>query len=560
MPLILTNEGGRHAYEGPRAVKTFFERAIDNVTRHGDTDIFPFPIENHVFFDLKKETISLLQEIHKSFEESLAKFPPVHEGALVPVNYTGFRWGNQLDPLWNLYFLSLVLSIAEKIEENRIAPNSGSVCSYRYKWDDASSEMFDRTYNWRYFMEQSLKMAESAEYVVCCDISEFYPRLGHHKLENALLHLNTGTDIPSRVMKFLSHFSNTNSYGLPIGGPAARLLSEILLNQIDQLLTLHKIGFCRFADDFHIFASSMQDAMSKLLFLSEQLQRTQGLQIQKAKTRIMSKEEFITTSPINLDDTDDAPQEVDTKASTQDKARRLLRFSLKFDPYSDTPEEDYENLKKEIEKFDIMSILRAELAKSRIHIALSKKIVSALRYLDEDVRNQAVLSMLDNAELLYPIFGQILNVVKITFHDLSSEVQVKVIDALLSLLQKRSHILQVELNLAYAVRVLSCNPTPVVQQSLVEIYNRPTHAPLIRRDVILAMGRASAWHWVSERRSSFRTMSGPERRAFIVASYILRDEGKHWRDSTKDEFGPLERLVHNWAGKKASQGDWSIPL
>lgn len=37
----------------------YFQRAISNVIHHGDTDIFPFPIENHLFFDKPVETVSL---------------------------------------------------------------------------------------------------------------------------------------------------------------------------------------------------------------------------------------------------------------------------------------------------------------------------------------------------------------------------------------------------------------------------------------------------------------------------------------------------------------------
>lgn len=38
-------------------MKKFFEFAVDNIIKFGDTDIFPFPIENHLFFDLRDETI-----------------------------------------------------------------------------------------------------------------------------------------------------------------------------------------------------------------------------------------------------------------------------------------------------------------------------------------------------------------------------------------------------------------------------------------------------------------------------------------------------------------------
>jgi hypothetical protein len=165
----------------------FFKRAIANVIRHGDTDIFPFPIENHIFFDKASECLALLRDIHKDFEGSLSRYPPAHDAALAPVNYTGFRWATQIDPLWNLYFLALVLSIAEAVELARLPVVSKRVFSYRYHWSEEAADIFDGDNNWREFMVCSLEHAKRFKFVVVCDISEFYPRLGHHRLENALL-------------------------------------------------------------------------------------------------------------------------------------------------------------------------------------------------------------------------------------------------------------------------------------------------------------------------------------------------------------------------------------
>ena len=33
----------------PDGMRKFFDMAIRNITKHGDTDILPFPIENHIF-------------------------------------------------------------------------------------------------------------------------------------------------------------------------------------------------------------------------------------------------------------------------------------------------------------------------------------------------------------------------------------------------------------------------------------------------------------------------------------------------------------------------------
>lgn len=501
------------------AMKHYFLRAIANVTRYGDTDIFLFPIENHIFYDRQAKTINLLSQINKTFRSALSTHPPSNEGALSPVSYTGFRWATQLDPLWNLYFLSLVLSIAEDIESQRISKADECVFSYRYAWDEGQATIFDPSYNWRRFMEQSLKKAHAYPFVVICDISEFYTRLWHHRLENALAHINNKTDTHKKIMKFLANFSYTNSFGLPIGGPAARILSELVLNQIDKLLKLEGVIFCRYSDDYHLFADSMEDGFAKLLLLTERLQRTQGLQIQKSKTRIMSSSEFISTSPLRLDD-HDAP--TDGQPSTlEQKARSLLQFSIRFDPYSPNATEDYDNLKKDLERYDVISLLQAELAKSRIHIALARKIVNVIGHLRPIQRDQAVISLVENAGLLYPIFSCVLMMVNQIFDELTRDTQETVVGLLLSLLQSNSHILKVDIVIAFAVRILARQHSAGVQEALVQVYNRPQSPPLVRRYVILAMAQQGAWIWLSDRRTLFRAMSPSERRSFILASYSL---------------------------------------
>jgi hypothetical protein len=495
-----------------------------------------------------------LQEIHKDFDGYLTRYPPAHDAALAPVNFTGFRWATQMDPLWNLYFLALVLSIADKVEGARLPVSSNRVFSYRYLWNDGTADIFDDNSNWRDFMERSLEHAKRSKFVVVCDISEFYPRLGHHRLENALLQLGTLGDAHSRIMSFLKNFSNTNSFGLPVGGPAARILSELVLNQIDRLLEMEGVVFCRFADDFHIFCDSNEEAYARLIFLSEKLLRTQGLQLQKSKTRIMSSSEFVATNPLNLNDSDG------NLSVSQERARGLMQLSLRFDPYSPTKNDDYATLKAEIERFDILGLLREELLKSRVHIGLTRKIVSAVRYLEPKARDDAITTMIDNAELLYPIFSGVLTVAKNVFDDISPAAQLYVHKKIIELVETHSHVLRVELNLAFALRVLSCRHSPEAEAVVAKIFKQSTSSSLLRRDIILTMAKWKNWYWLSDLRGSFRSLGVAERRAFIVASFSLRDEGKHWRKYTAAEFSPFEQLVQRWASEKVNQPGWSIPL
>ncbi|HYJ82128.1 MAG TPA: hypothetical protein VEW26_04685, partial [Allosphingosinicella sp.] len=83
-------------------------RAISNVVDHGDTDIFPFPIENRIIKDRIDDVHALAMRIEANFDQYLLNSPPANHGALAPAGYTGFRWATQLDPIWNLYFLAMV--------------------------------------------------------------------------------------------------------------------------------------------------------------------------------------------------------------------------------------------------------------------------------------------------------------------------------------------------------------------------------------------------------------------------------------------------------------------
>lgn len=40
-------------------MKKQFALALKNIINFGDTDIFPFPIENHIFRDFEKQTLEL---------------------------------------------------------------------------------------------------------------------------------------------------------------------------------------------------------------------------------------------------------------------------------------------------------------------------------------------------------------------------------------------------------------------------------------------------------------------------------------------------------------------
>ena len=54
-----------------------FRLAVRNVARFGDTDVFPYPFENQILAAREDQVVDVLEEMHASFDESVAKYPPL---------------------------------------------------------------------------------------------------------------------------------------------------------------------------------------------------------------------------------------------------------------------------------------------------------------------------------------------------------------------------------------------------------------------------------------------------------------------------------------------------
>ena len=54
-------------------MEEYYRHAIANIVQFGDTDIFPFPPENLLFFDRSDAVVELLKELDKDVRASLAK-------------------------------------------------------------------------------------------------------------------------------------------------------------------------------------------------------------------------------------------------------------------------------------------------------------------------------------------------------------------------------------------------------------------------------------------------------------------------------------------------------
>jgi hypothetical protein len=531
----------------------YFELAIDNITKYGDTDIFPFPVENLIFYDNRKQTLELLSEIHKDFNNFIEEYTPVNISTCVPLGYTGFRWATQIDPIWNAYYLGLVLSIAPKFEAQRIPKEENVVYSYRFNPSESGS-LFDREYNWMKFQKQSLELAKEEEYktVLSCDIANFYHRISHHNLKNAMDRLDLNNDVPNKIENIIKKFTETVSCGLPIGGPASRILAELALNNIDQHLILHSIRFCRFVDDFNIFVGSESEALSVLNMLTKHLMKNEVLSLQQNKTQIYSSDEFcnVIEKRLTFDD---------SETISKSKAG-FMSLNIHFDPYSETADEEYEEMKESIKKYDVMGLLIEELRKNKIHQAFGKKLIRSFIALDDIDASKAFLTIMDNLELLYPILPTVMICMFTNFDRLEQTTKDYIMRILRENIINKTHIIQNELNAAYIARIIGKRSTPANQSTLVSLYSLHNESILVRSTIMRIMAHWKIHAWVRSLQPDFGTMNAWERRMFIISSYTLGEGGRHWRDHNKGRFSKFEILSKDWASAKKTSNTWRVPL
>ncbi|MDD2728104.1 reverse transcriptase domain-containing protein [Malikia sp.] len=167
------------------------------------------------------------------------------------------------------------------------------IFSYRLRKDLVDQEIpihiFDSDFNYTKFRNfvSSRAKSESVKVVASCDISNFYDRLNLHRLENTLYAIKgINKSIVKLINELLLYWSGRDSYGIPVGSNASRILAEASLINVDKFLLSKKIDFCRYVDDYRFFARDASEAHSWLSILVERLSH-EGLFLNTSKTTII---------------------------------------------------------------------------------------------------------------------------------------------------------------------------------------------------------------------------------------------------------------------------------
>lgn len=273
-------------------IRAAASRAIKNIIYEGTTDVELFSRPFEIDFLKDEQTKKIIMDrietafISKNLKNSNIK--PYGQVLVPKKSLADFRICALIDIYDEIYYLTLAILMGNEIEKNRIKRKYKKVFSYRFIKDKKSSKLFDDKYSYTSFKKEVKKKEQTqGKYIVIeCDIANFYDRLNLHRLESTLLSIEKiDKDAIKLLNDLLLHWSNRDSYGLPVGSNASRMFAEILLNNVDNFLYDKNIQFCRFVDDYRLFAKDSTEAYSYLTLLIERLQ-IEGLFINSNKTRL----------------------------------------------------------------------------------------------------------------------------------------------------------------------------------------------------------------------------------------------------------------------------------
>ena len=135
-------------------------------------------------------------------------------------------------------------------------------------------------------------MNDGYAWMVNLDLEKFFDAVNHDKLMRLISNTIKDGDVISLIRKFLvSGVMMDDEYkesviGTPQGGDLSPLLSNIMLNELDQELEARGLNFVRYADDCLILVKSEKAANRGMKSMTKYLEETLGLKVNVTKSKV----------------------------------------------------------------------------------------------------------------------------------------------------------------------------------------------------------------------------------------------------------------------------------
>ena len=498
--------------------------ALRHLCRYGDTDIFPHLPELAFFAE---DQPAIIAELSKLDLDSY--IPTGATEALAPKSRYGFRIAHQLPALDTLLFLASVVELGDKIETKRQPTKSARAFSYRFSPGADSGQLFraDRTYKDWLHKQQDILAKSKYRRVVSTDISDYYSRINFHRLENLLDEVAPGHGAARFIKNHIKVIRARQSFGLPVGGAAARLLAELALSDIDQALLDHGLHVTRFVDDFRLFLKSPDNPYDALGYLAEQLGINEGLSLNAAKTSITNRREYLRRLERMTSDISDEAEGV---------ALETLTADIYFD--DDPDEKDVEKLKG----LNLVEWLEREIGEKEWDMGRIKVLFRAIKIAKPKEARDFIKCHF--SELA--VFAKEVCLLMETLEDDNPRCFDAMLDELIAvILSPPASSVQVIRSWLLEILVRGIVKIPLRRvrelEALPEVANK--------RQLLLIRSRVKDKSYFRKQKTATHNFSAPELSCLVWgASCLPQDEYKNWINAVKGSFNkPLDKLYLKWA-------------
>lgn len=499
--------------------------AIRHLCRYGDTDIFPHLPELAFFAD---DEGAIIDELSKLDLDSYA--PAGAFEALAPKGRYAFRIAHQLPALETLLLLACVVEVGEKIEAKRQAPESARAFSYRFSVDTKTSQVFrpDRTFkDWLHRQQEIIDDKRQIKKIVSTDISDFYTRINVHRIENLLDEAAPGSGAVRFIKKHIKAIRAKQSFGLPVGGSASRLLAELALSDTDQALKDNGLIASRFVDDFRVFLRGTDSPYDALGYLAEQLGINEGLSLNAAKTNVQERRDYIKyLDRLTLDPTDD----------TDGVGLEALTAELYSNDEPD--EEDLAQLKG----IDLIALLEKEIRVDGWDLGKIRVLFRALKIARP---KDSVIFIEDNFETLVIFAKEVCLLMEALVEDEPNCLDHLLEEVLDAILAPPASCVQLIRTWLLEIFVRGIIPIPLTKVKQLEALP----AVIDKRQLLLIRGRCNDKNYFRRQKTAIHNFSDLELSCLVWgASCLPKDEYEKWIDHSKASFNkPLGALFLKWA-------------
>ena len=160
-------------------------------------------------------------------------------------------------------------------------------------------EFSDNSYGFRPKRSAHQAVEKCKEYIetgyswaVDIDLAKYFDTVNHNKLMRILSEKIKDSRVLSLIRKYLQSgvmiggmFAETEE-GTPQGGNISPLLSNIMLNELDEELTKRGLKFCRYADDCNIYVKSNKAAERVMASITRFIEDGLKLKVNKQKSAV----------------------------------------------------------------------------------------------------------------------------------------------------------------------------------------------------------------------------------------------------------------------------------